>query len=206
MTLREEIIRLSNGVAIETTSPPPISPDTVKEVNKLIEKVRKVYNDKLGYNIGPIKLKTFNFFKKFQPCNEPVPASVPSNNDSILYLETTVLENIKDWDELEKIIIHELAHLATNKEHEDKEFAEAIQKYKDKTGIEAVVNPENLNVDYSNSFPNFQEKLETFRKLNSPARRKAHDEILKQEQKGLHARLYLEPIKNKVKLIKKATV
>lgn len=202
MTLKEEIKMLS-GIPVDITRAPAIAPVTLTKVQGIINKVIKNYK-KINYEIGNVKLKPFNFFKKNQGCNDAVPAAVPANNDNTLYIETTVLENIEDWNELEKIIIHELAHLATDKDHEDKEFIEAIQKYKKLTGIEAAVNPENENIDYSNSFPNFQEKMETLRKLNSPARRAAHDDIRREEQLGNHARFPKLP-KAEVKLIKKAT-
>lgn len=202
MTLREEIKMLS-GIPVDITKAPPIAPDTIAHVKSIINKVINNYKN-INYDIGEVKLKSFNFFKKDQGCNDAVPAAVPANNDNILYIETTVLENIKDWNELEKIIIHELAHLATNKDHEDKEFAGAIQKYKEYTGIEATINPEDTNIDYSESFPNFQEKMETFRKLNSPARRVVHDDIRREEQQGNYARFPKIP-KAEVRLIKKAT-
>ena len=202
MTLREEIKMLS-GIPVDVTKAPPIAPDTITRVKNIINEVIRNYKE-INYDIGEVKLKPFNFFKKGQGCNDAVPAAVPANNDNILYIETTVLENIRDWDELRKIIIHELAHLATNKDHEDKEFTEAIQKYKEHTGIEATINPEDMDMDYSKSFPNFQEKMETFRKLNSPARRVVHDDIRREEQQGNHAR-FPKPPKAEVKLIKKAT-
>lgn len=191
---KEEIKKLNDGwfIKYKHYSEPKLKA-ACAEWQKTVDEIVKNYKD-IGYYKGDVILTPYNFFNSYE-CPGDSPLSMQINGNK-LFIEKSVLDDIRDKNFLRDVIVHEIAHHVTEKEHKDKEFIQAIQDYKNEYGGNPITNPESIT-DYSKTFPVYNRKLKMLT-VDMQNAKKSTPDILK-------IITNLEKINRQTKLMKKAT-
>ncbi len=116
---------------------------------------------KLGYKVPNIVIKSIDTFNNDGLMNDFAPMG-SDNNKPIIYIDKDLDNNIKAKNEL---FVHEIAHIITKREHEDKVFRDAINKYNKAYGTKVLIDPNDTYIKIN--FPHYYKKQELIDKIDT---------------------------------------